>query len=302
MQGTIVWNMRVTLDRQVAAPGETLYAQFTLANALAEPMFIESITWNTNFYPVDQAVRQEVKKIIPPHGQEYLAAGTIRIPDVPSDQYRIDVVARTLIYHGGDWVDLQIVPLTEGKTFLVAHTPRFRAFVSRSLRAEDLPVADAMLPVIQSWGFDTHTVGINEFESDPAKLSERVLAEVVKADCLFAVATPRDISQLDHLVRAFAWLNSEASFAFAVKKPLLLLVDQSVKLEGLLATPHLAPIRYDPANLPVFLGLLNVMMPFVRQAVAHHVQTQAIVQRAQAERVVAYGAFIAGTIQRKLPE
>jgi|SRR5215813_5513056 len=246
MERTIVWNMRVTLDRQVAASGETLTVHFSLENALPDPMFIESIVWNTNFYPVEQAVKQEVKKIIPPNGQEYLAGGTIRVPDVPSNQYRIDVVAHTLIYRGGAWMDLQIVPLTEGKTFLVAHTPRYRAFVSRSLRVEDLPVADAMLPVIQSWGFDTHTVGINEFESDPAKLSERVLSEVVKADCLFAVATPRDISQLDNLVRAFAWLNSETSFAFAAKKPLLILVDRSVKLEGFLASPHLAPVPYDP--------------------------------------------------------
>src|SRR5215813_4360853 len=211
MERTIVWNMRVTLDRQVAASGETLTVHFSLENALPDPMFIESIVWNTNFYPVEQAVKQEVKKIIPPNGQEYLAGGTIRVPDVPSNQYRIDVVAHTLIYRGGAWMDLQIVPLTEGKTFLVAHT-----------------------------------VGINEFESDPAKLSERVLSEVVKAYCLFAVATPRDISQLDNLVRSFAWLNSETSFAFAAKKPLLILVDRSVKLEGFLASPHLAPVPYDP--------------------------------------------------------
>jgi hypothetical protein len=298
---TIVWNMRVTLDRQLATPGERIYIQFALANPLGVPLFIDTLTWNTNFYPVQQAVTQDVKKVVPPAREEYLGAGTILVPNVATGQYQIDVVARTLVYSEDQWVDLGFVTLMEPKTFVVAHTPRYRAFVSRSLRIDDLPVADAMLPVIQSWGFDTHTVGINEFEPDPKEVSRRVLEEIVKAECVFGIATPRDVSAITHLVETMAWLNSEASFAFVTGKPLLIFADQSVNLQGFLASPDLAVLRYDPADLPTFLGTLNTAMPLVRQAVEQHVRTQTIMQAVQAERVVAYGAFIAGTVKRTLP-
>jgi hypothetical protein len=298
---TIVWNMQVTLDRQVAEPGETLVVHFSLVNALNVPMYIDGIAWNTNFYPVEQAVTQEVKKVIGPHGREYLGGGTIRVPEVPSDQYRIDVVAHTRVYYEQQWVDLGFVPLTVPKTFLVAHIPRYRAFVSRSLRPEDFPVADAMLPVIQLWGFDTHTVGINEFEPDPKKVSQRVLEEIVKADCVIGIATPRDVTEASHLVQTMAWLNSEASFAFAAGKPLALFVDESVTLQGFLASPDLAILKYNPADLPTFLGTLNVVMPYVRRAVERHVKTQALVKALEGQEIVAYGAFIAGTVHKKLP-
>src|SRR6266513_646189 len=92
-EGQIVWNMQTTLDREVASPGETVHIRFALQNALNISMFIDAVAWNTNFYPVEQAVTQEVKQIIGPNALAYLCAGTVRVPDVPTGQYRIDVVA-----------------------------------------------------------------------------------------------------------------------------------------------------------------------------------------------------------------
>ena len=304
MEGpTIVWNMQVTLDRQVALPGEDIHLSFTLFNPLQVPLFIDAIQWNTSFYPPAQAVTQPVGKVVMPSSHDFLGSGLVRVPDVPDGQYRVDVAARTLVYTpvSQQWTDFGLVPLTVPATLLVVHTPRYRAFVSRSLRVEDRPVADAIVQVIQLWGFAAHTVGSNECETAPRRLPERFLAEIVKADCLFGIGTTRDISALDHLARTLPWLNSESSFAFVAKKPLLLIVDQSVRLEGFLASPDLTPLRYDPANLPVTLGWLNAIMPLVRQAIERHTKTQAIMRQVEAEQVVAYGAFIAGTVARKLP-
>ncbi len=299
----IVWNLLVTLDRQVAVPGEEMHVSFTMSNPLYLHLYIDTLTWGATFYPPDQAVVQDAKKVLAPHGQEYLGAGIIRIPDVPDGQYQIDVRARTYVYDPAAqaWQDLGYIELGEPRRFLVVHAPRFRAFVSRSLRDDDRPVVEPMLHVIQAWGFDTHTVGINELEADPRRTAQRVIEEIFKADCLFAVATPRDVSAVTNLVHTLAWLNSEVSMAFVANKPLLILADHRVRLEGLPASPRLVVLPYDPVALPPFLTTLHNAMPIVRGFVERHLQGQLAERVIHAERIVAYGAFIAGTIHRQLP-
>jgi hypothetical protein len=300
----IVWELQTTLDRQVAWPGEKVHASFMVRNPLSVPIYITSYAWNTNFYPVDQAVTVQANCIIPANSSHFLGTGNIRVPEVPDGQYQIDIVLETYVYNPAisRWDSLGFIKLAEPQRLLVVHIPRYRAFVSRSNRPEDRFFGDLVVRSIQEWGFDTHTVGINEIVNDPSKVPEVILEEILKADCLFAIATPRDVSAITNLAKTLSWLQSEVSFAYMAQKPLLIFADQSVHLEGLLSSPGIAVLPYDISRLDLLVPQIHSAMPVMRQAISEHQQNKLAASIAQAEKIIAYGAFIAGKAQGNLPQ
>jgi len=267
------------------------------------PIYIGSYAWNTNFYPADQMVTNQANCIIQPQGMHFLRAGQILVPEVPDGQYQIEVVLTTFVYNSTtrQWVDVGLVKLGQPQTLMVVHVPRYRAFISRSNRVEDRPLGDLVVHTIQQWGFDTHTVGINEMESDPRRVPARIIEEILKADCLLGIATPRDVSAITNLTKTLTWLQNEVSFAYLAQKPFLIFSDQAVHLEGLLATPDIPVLGYDVSQLGTLISTIDRAMPVVRQAIVAHQQAQLAAQIEQAEMVIAYGAFVAGRVQGAFP-
>ena len=298
-----VWQLRTTLDRCVAWPGEQVHVSFTILNPLSAPIFIASYAWNASFYSIDQAVASQVNCVIPAGGFHLIGDGTIQVPDVSDGSYEINVVLETFVYDASSrqWIAIGPVNLSQPQTIQVAHIPRYRAFVSRSNRLEDRPLGDLIVSAIQQRGFDTHTVGINEIEQNPSQVPQRIIEEILKADCLFAIATPRDISAITNLVKTLAWLQSEVTIAYLVQKPLLMLVDQTVCLEGLLASPDMATLPYEISKLDELVSTLHRALPVVRQVIAEHQQVQLVSRLEHERQIVAYGAFIAGKAQGSAP-
>jgi hypothetical protein len=108
-------------------------------------------------------------------------------------------------------------------------------------------------------------VGINEIEENVKNIPRRIIEEIIKSDCLFAIASPRDVSILPHLIRTLSWLQNEVSFGYMADKPILIMSDVKVSLSGLIADQSIPVIKYDIYQFDSFLQQLNGILPFFRK-------------------------------------
>jgi len=305
MDGTTqtIWYLQTVFDRKVAYPGENLFASATVRNATTLPIFVGNCHWQFSCYPGYQPGMKPLNNSIPPNGIATIPAWQLPIPEIPEGQYEAMLSLDTWIWDSNlsRWVSLGCINPNQGEPFYIIHTPRFRAFISRSNHDIDRPIVDSIVSIIQRWGFDTHTVGINEIERDTDRVPDRIVQEIAKSDCVFAIATPRDISSIPNLFRTLTWLHNEVSFSFMAKRPTLLMADQNVLLDGLAGTERIPTIRYSASDLASFLGHINGLMPTIRQVLRDETAKQWEQQRIREIEEIRYQSFIAGmVVQKKL--
>lgn len=89
-----------------------------------------------------------------------------------------------------------------------------------------------------------------------------------KADCLIAIATPRDFSGIDFMLRTFTWLHGEAGMAFLANKPILVFVQEGIRLEGLVASEAFPKLWFSPLGIVELYYSLPYVMPAFRQWIA----------------------------------
>jgi len=200
-----------------------------------------------------------------------------------------------------NWASLGCINPDRGEPFYIIHVPRFRAFISRSNHEVDRPIVDAIVSLIQRWGFDTHTVGINEIEGKEGRVPDRIVEEITKSDCVFAIATPRDVSSIPNFFRTIAWLHNEVSFSFMAERPTLLIADQNVLLDGLTGTDKIPTIRYSASDLVSFFMKFNGLMPTIRQILRKDTCRRWEQERIREIEEIRYQSFVAGmVVQKKL--
>lgn len=96
----------------------------------------------------------------------------------------------------------------------------------------------------------------------------KVREEIMKADGVVAIATPRYIDALTGLWRTLEWLHGEVGIAFGVDKPLLILRDRRVSIGGLpsyLDRAGYPSIEFDPYALDELDSSLSRVMPGFRE-------------------------------------
>ena len=223
------------------------------------------------------------------------------IPEIQEGQYEATLSLDTWIWDAQSlqWVPLGLIHPNRGEPFYIIHAPRFRAFISRSNHEVDRPIVDAIVSLIQRWGFDTHTVGINEIERVENRVPDRIVEEITKSDCVFAIATPRDVSSIPSLFRTLTWLHNEVSFSFMAKRPTLLIADQNVLLDGLTGTEKIPTIRYSAFDLSLFLLHLNGLMPTIRQIIRDETFRRWEQARIQEIEEIRFQSFVAGMVVQK---
>jgi hypothetical protein len=200
-----------------------------------------------------------------------------------------------------NWQDLGRIYPEHGEPFSIIHSPRLRAFISRSNHDVDRPIVESIIYVVQQWGFDTHTVGINEIENEEEKVPERIIQEIVKSDCVFAIATPRDVSSIPAFFRTLTWLHNEVSFSYLAEKPTLLIADETVLLDGLTGTQQIPTIKYSSRDLNAFLQRLNGLMPVIRETILGQLYQKWQQERIKEIEQICYQSFLAGmVVQKKL--
>jgi len=297
----VIWYLRTTYDRNVAHPGERLFASAVVTNASRLPIFIGNCHWRFSCYPNLQPGTTQVNLSLQPDEYTLVPPWQLPVPDVPEGKYEARISMDTWIWdpEQSHWVSLGTIDPDRGEPFYIIQCPRFRAFISRSNQGVDRPIVDAILSVIQSWGFDTHTVGINEIEPDESRVPDRIIEEMTRADCVFAIATPRDVSSIPNLFRTLTWLHNEVSFSFMAHQPTLLIADESVLLDGLTGTDQIPTMRYSARDLAGFLASLHQLMPEIRR-----VLTDRTFQRWEQERIreaeeIRYQSFVSGMVYQK---
>ncbi|MCX6897483.1 MAG: hypothetical protein NT105_02175 [Verrucomicrobia bacterium] len=296
-----VWLLQTVFDRIVAYPGESLFANAVVKNATKFPIFVGNCHWKFSCYPQSQPGVKPLNTSIPPDCFVSVPAWQLPIPDVQESQYEARISIDTWIWNpqSANWVNLGLINPDRGEPFYIIHARRFRAFISRSNHDVDRPIVDAIVSQIQRWGFDTHTVGINEIERCEGRVPDRIVEEIAKADCVFAIATPRDVSSMPNLFRTLSWLQNEVAFSFMAKKPTLLIADKAVQLDGLIGTDKIPTIRYSASDLASFLVHLNQLMPTIRDVLTTETCRKWEQQRIQEIEEIRYQSFVAGMVVQK---
>lgn len=296
-----IWYLRATFDRKVAHPQENLFASAMVTNATSSPIYIGNAYWSFTCYPDRLPGTVQVNVPLAPGASAPIPACQLPIPDVQEGRYEARVSMDTWIWDAtsSGWISLGRIDPTGGEVFYIIHNPRFRAFISRSNHTVDRPIVDVMMSVIQSWGFDTHTVGINEIEPDTHRVPDRIVEEITKADCVFAIATPRDVASVPHLFRTLTWLHNEVSFSFMAKQPTLLLADDTVVLDGLTGTSGIPTIRYSARDLSAFLLRLHGLMPEIRQILLDRAYQRWKQDRIREIEEIRYQGFVSGMVYQK---
>src|SRR3990170_7538296 len=192
----VIWYLQTSFDRKVVYPEETLFASATIHNPNLFPIYIGSCYWYFTCYHEHIPGKKEINKVVPPKGSVVVPSWRLPIPNIPEGQYEAEVSFDTWAWDvkAANWGYLVKITPDRREPFFIIHSPRLRAFISRSNHDVDRPIVESILSVIQQWGFDTHTVGINEIEKEKNKVPERIVQEITKSDCVFAIATLRDIS------------------------------------------------------------------------------------------------------------
>lgn len=297
----VVWYLRITFDRKVAYPGETLFASATIRNPNSYPIYIGSCYWYFTCYRERTPGVKHVQKVIAPLDSIAAPPWRLPIPDVPEGQYEAEVSFDTWTWNTKlkVWQNLGRISPRGKERFFIIHTPRFRAFISRSNHDVDRPIVEPVISIIQQWGFDTHTVGINEIEQDQNKIPERIIREITKSDCVFAIATPRDVSSVPAFFRTLTWLQNEVSFSYMAQKPTLLIADEHVLLDGLIGTPQIPTIKYSSKELDKFLVRLSDLMPIIRKILSEEAYRKWQQQRIKEIEKIVYQSFMAGVVVQK---
>lgn len=266
MNDILLWNLMLTFDRDVAYPGEELDARALVINPNIVPIYLGKAYWKFSCHPNDFPKVIEINKIILPNTPTNVSNYKLIVPNILESQYDVEVSFDTLLWSplSKTWVNFGRIVPDRKQSFSIIHTPRFRAFISRSNKQKDCPVVETILRIIKQWGFSTHTVGINECEYDINNAPERIKSEIGKADCIFAIASPRDYVALSKF-RTLTWLDNEVAIAFAYSKPIILVAQDNILLDGLIATNKIPTIKYSLENFDTFLGILNYSMPIIRQ-------------------------------------
>lgn len=179
-------------------------------------------------------------------------------------------------YNGKGWVFYDSFRTDENRYFINVlptrelNTSRFIAFLSRGIRLEDLLIGDFIAQRIRQWNFETRTVGI-EVSIPNEETSQHVRNEIKNADVLIAIATPRNYDQITDTWRTLEWLQAEVGIAYGVNKPLLILQENTVKLDALpnyLTSFDKVPIIvFDRSDLVGIIDNIDNYMPYLREAI-----------------------------------
>jgi len=266
------WIIRWNFDKEVYRPGDKGFAHFWLENRGNTPLYVEQIglqfEWQESKW---HSANRQVQ--IPVSSTQYVGMSSFEIPARKAGmlRYRVGYHLWEFQSHLNKWVDLGFNS-SEIKYFINAMpTPFYRAFVARGVRREDRIVNDPIVNMIKSWGFETVTLPI-EVEPEKGRVARTDREEIMKSDCLIAIATRRILDGLMGLWRTLEWLHGETGIAWGVDRPILILKEKGLLLEGLpgylIEEEECFTLEFDPLNPEELKPKLDVIMPSFREWIA----------------------------------
>ena len=264
------WIVRWQFDKPTCQPGQQVRINFWLENTGDTILFASEVGLQLEFQQ-DQNLyyRKECAVQVLPKGSQYLSSLLFEFPKTVAGILRYRVTYHPWEYSFADemWQDLG--PFwEEPKWYIkVLPVPYYKVFISRGLLPEDRLVGDQIVGMIEEWGFETFTVGIDEVV-DPIALVSAVRERIINSDCLIAIATPRYLDALAGYWRTLEWLHGETGIAFGNSRPVLILRDQAVVVGGLPGELSELSVPYNPLDLEELRQRLGGVMPMLRQWIA----------------------------------
>jgi hypothetical protein len=263
--------LRWQFDKATYQPGDVGLINFWLENrgdtylCLTETGLQFEFQEKENlYYPVKKSVT------VVPGDTQYISFTNFKLPERITGIVRYRVCYHLWEYDkiGNAWIDLGLKWGNFDHYVKVIPLPYHRAFISRGIRPEDRLVGDEIVEMIKEWGFETITVGIDVFAELPQILSETVRDQIIKSDCLIAIATPRYLDALTGLWKTLEWLHGEVGIAYGTNRPILILVDESVDLRGLPGELKNFSLTFSSFRLEELRQKLGAVMPSFREWIA----------------------------------
>ena len=107
----------------------------------------------------------------------------------------------------------------------------FQSFVSCSFQPEDRKLVEFFLRLLRAFRLEPFVYDYQEI----GRLSDKVKEHIISRDCLVAIATRRQKIEGSPFWACPDWIQHEVALACAYKKPIAILVEEGVRLEGLIA-------------------------------------------------------------------
>jgi hypothetical protein len=164
----------------------------------------------------------------------------------------------------------------------------------------DRRIGDPIAMLMNDWSFLTRTVGI-EVQVPDTLVDLQVRREILAADAVILIATPRSYDIQSRTWLTLEWLHDEIGIAFGFQKPLLILKDKSVKLGGLPSYltgkyPQLQ-IEFSPSTLEQLKLRLSQAMPSLRRSIEDNNTTQLV--QGVGTSIIAGLAIVGGVVVLK---
>jgi len=262
------WALRWQFDKATYRPGDTGLINFWLENRGDTYLCLTKAGLQFEFqekenlyYPVKKTVN------VSPGSIQYISLTNFKLPERVAGIVRYRVCYHLWEYDKirNGWIDLGFKWGKLDHYIKVIPFPYYRAFVSRGIRPEDRLVGDEIVEMISEWGFETITVGIDVFAEPPQELSETIRDQIIKSDCLIAIATPRYLDALTGLWKTLEWLHGEVGIAYGTNRPILIFVDESTDLRGLPGELKNFSLTFSPFRLEELRQKLGAIMPSFRE-------------------------------------
>lgn len=245
-------------------PGALMSPSFWLQNKGESLLFMSHLELEFDFGTYDL---QPVAGQVAPGRRTFLGTMHFTLPADVVGTKTFLVRYRMHAYSGRSWTDLGSSQADSPYFISVYPSPWYRVFVSRGLGVEDRTVGDPIVEMVKEWGFETETVGIpTPIPDDQVPLAVR--EEIMLADGVVAIATPRTLDALTGLWRTLEWHHGEVGIGFGIDKPLLILTDNRVALGGLPSylgeSQQTTVLGFDPYSLEDLKSRLGTVMPGFR--------------------------------------
>lgn len=262
-----LWSLYIKVDSFIKRPKESLKITLTVRNLSDSALYFSRV----EIFPSWTTGKKGIKLI---DRKDYLAAAdatflthfNLMLPSKPG-LYTLKFGLETWIYnyYTANWGNLGVLRTDNWGYIQVTPHPFYKAFISYSSRKEDIPIVEQIITMTKLWGFKPVRVGIDAFSEDPAKIPDDIKNQIERYDAFIGIATPRDYSIQERRFKTFPWLHVESGEAFQSNKPLLFIVDERIKPEGLFEYSKFPKVFYHPTKLDILEHRLAVVMPGFRK-------------------------------------
>lgn len=275
MNSSDLWVLYPKPDSFVHEPGTQLRIGLTVQNLSDTALYFSRAEISPSWSEKKGIKLIEKYKYLSAQRSMFLTEFNLNLPRKPGlHSMKFGLETWVYNYYTTEWKNLGVLQTSQWGYIQITPQPIYKVFVSKSSRSEDSPVVDQIVNMIKLWGFEPKTEGIDVFCEDPLRILDDIRNNIDKYNAVIAIATPRDYSLQEKAYKSFPWLHIESAMGFRSDKPLLFIVDERVKLEGLLEFPKFPRVSYYPTKLEVLEHRLAIVMPGFRKWIAGKKQQQ----------------------------